>query len=117
MNFKTDYDKLHVNIFPTIRSIHYMDKWGIYIGCTKPVHIAKKFAFKAKLVSFQDLPINDIPLSLLQYDTNPFDIINHNDFLNLINSFIPSHYMPTALTTMKRIMWWEKVVDSERRLC
>ncbi len=114
MNFKHDYDKLERDVFPTVRSKGYMKKHGIgiesfnYHGeCCDEVKTPTK-TFTAQLIAFEDEPIQHMPLSFLKYDAAPIPINSHQDFVDLLNSFIPQGN-PHKLTTVKRILWWKKV--------
>jgi len=93
------------NIFPTIRSRGYMEKHGLSIGSLEDVR-SPNMKFQAQLIDFEDWKICDIELVFLQYDAYPIPITSHQDFVDLLNSFIK--WDSNKITTIKRILWWMK---------
>ncbi len=107
MNFKHDYDKLERDVFPTVRSKGYMKKHGLKIGSRDNVTQPSGF-HKSDLIEFEDEEIGKMPLSFLKYDAAPLPIETKEDYVDLLNSYIPKGN-PHKLTTVKRILWWKKV--------
>jgi len=104
VRFKHDYDKLEKNIFPTIRSIHYLE--GM-VGRIFTVE-SKTKKFEAVYIGHDIKMIKEIPLSFLKYDAAPLPIESHQDFVDLLNSFVPK-YNPNRLSTKKKILFFEKL--------
>jgi len=106
MKFTHKYDKLEGKVFPTVRSIKYMEKHDLSIGSVDDVYIGKDLVGTAVLIAEQRRQISDMHLSFLKYDSN-YDyeeIESHQDYVELLNSFIP--YKSNRLGTTKSILWW-----------
>lgn len=110
VNFKHDYDKLKLAIFPTIRSRGYADKHGFKLGDEVEI-TSPGGSDKALFVDFQDIAIEDIPLSFLRFDTSPLPVKDIQQFVDTLNSFLPEGWGHNQLSTIKRIYWfrWQSV--------
>jgi hypothetical protein len=147
MNFKHNYKKLAMEVFPTIRSVNYMKKHGLAIsGITNvnvyeeqvieeektipdpvsgektlpPITISKFVkSFKATLIGYLDIKIIDIPLEFLRYDAAPLPVKSHEDFVDVLNSFIidktGSVVGCSSVETVKRIHWFQHVGCTAQR--
>ena len=104
-NFSHDYYKLRRPFFTTIRSIKYKAEPG-QIGW---ITLKIKALFLGKIMAYNDMRICDIPLELLKDDAEypGFSINSHEDFVELLNSFLP--YKSNRLTTIKRIFFIRRV--------
>lgn len=104
--FKHDYTKLDREVFLSIRSVNYMKDYNIKQG---PYHQTESPSkrFIVKIITYEDIVIQDIPLILLQYDAHPKVIKSHQDYVDLLNSFVKK-YNPNVITTKKRIIWLKK---------
>ncbi|WP_064496473.1 hypothetical protein [Methanocaldococcus jannaschii] len=108
INFSHDYFKLREQRFTTIRSKHYLKNKGLRVGdVVKIKHPSGEFP--AKIVGVEVKRICDIPLEILKKDAEfeGFNIKTHQDFVDLLNSFIP--YKSNKLTTEKAIIYLERV--------
>ena len=104
--FKHDYTKLDREVFLTIRSVNYMKDRNLKQGPYYPTESPSKRSV-VKIIAYEDMVIQDIPLILLQYDAYPELIEDHDDYVNLLNSFVKK-YNPNVITTKKRIIWLKK---------
>ena len=112
VNFKHDYDKLKMPVFPTIRSKGYSDKHGFKCGDTVAI-TSPSLMGPAIYIDYQDKKIKDIPLCFLQFDASPLPIRSHQDFVDTLNSFLPKGWGHNQLSTVKRIHWfkWTKITE------
>ena len=108
VNFQQRYTKLSRLYFPTIRSTQYIAKHGINLGDIVQITIAKNYFCVAELCGYETATIQEIPLEFLKYDAHPHVIQSHEDFVNLLNSFLPEKWGKNRLTTIKRIYWFAK---------
>lgn len=106
IKFSKAYIKLTQPLFTTIRSVKYLEKYNIKINDIVMINIEGEDIFKAIVVGFYDMKIENMTSELLKYDTNAFNycINNKEEFVDLLNSFIPK-YNPNRLSTKKRLIF------------
>lgn len=107
VKFSHDYEKLMRIIFPTVRSVNYNKEKKFDVGDFVEVH-SPSMKFIAKLINYEDWKICDMELGFIKYDCYPIECESHEDYINLLNSFIPK-FDPNKLNTIKRIYWFQKV--------
>lgn len=90
INFSHSYMKLDSKCFTTIRSIHYLRNHEIKVGDKVIITLKKQFDGYAYVVAFYSTSIERMPLRLLKFDANQYEkvpISDHQDFIDLLNSF------------------------------
>jgi len=116
MNFSHYYDKLNYAVFPTVRSVNYMDKHNLKIGSIDDIYVKRKFIGRAKLIVYQIQKIKEMSLNFLRYDSTCDEldeIIDKKDYIDLLNSFLPAGWGHNRLTTTKAILWWRWILKNE----
>jgi len=108
VNFKHKYYKLDHDIFPTVRSVNYNGKHGIRAGSVENVNVDHICKGRAMLIHVEQKQIEQMSLAFLQFDANhPLGkIYVRQDYIDLLNSFLPKGWGKNTLTTMKAILWW-----------
>lgn len=122
-----------MEVFPTIRSVNYMKSHKLAISEIIRVNVYEdqiieyakldddkditlsKFlkSFDAVLIGYLDIKIKNIPLEFLKWDAAPLLVKSHQDFVDVINSFIVDQYKSpigqSTIETVKRIHWFQHV--------
>ena len=89
LNFSHDYYKLRNELFSTIRG---KTKFKYYkIGDIINVNVNRKLLCPILILNKVLMEIADIDLTILELDAKypGFEIMDHHDFVDLLNSFIP----------------------------
>ena len=109
-NFKHDYYKLGNDKFTTIRGRVQFDKFEK--GDIVPIHKQGKIIFYAQIETKQLRTIKSLSLPFLKSDAEypGFEIKCHHDFVDLLNSFLPSYYTQSTVDSIKTVFFLKKVV-------
>lgn len=105
IKFSHDYDKLMSKIFPTVRSVDYMEEHELKIGDIVDI-VSPLMRFNAKIIDFEDWKICDMELGFLKYDCYPIPCESYQDYVDLLNSFIK--FKSNKISTKKRVIWLQK---------
>ena len=105
VKFTHNYDKSNDRVFTTVRSVNYMKKHNLLLGSIDTVTFPDK-KFLGKLIAYQDLTINNMSLDLLKYDVSPLPCETKEDFVDILNSFLPLGWGHNTIWTTKRLMVW-----------
>jgi hypothetical protein len=112
MNFEQHWTKLRLKIYPSIRSVDYVETHDLQINKVDKTSIGGIFNHNNKLLGFQNLPIKRIPLSFLRFDVSPTKIKNKQGFVDLMNDLVKKfkgYDGKNTLDTTKSIMWFENL--------
>lgn len=108
VKFRHKFYKLYKDEFTTIRSKKYVKNNRLSIG--EIVNIKSPIGnFNVEVTDIKIRKICDIPLDILKEDGDypNFEIKLHQDFVDLLNTFIP--YKSNKLTTEKAIIYFRKI--------
>jgi len=110
MNFSHTYYKLDHFIFPTVRSVNYLERHRLEVGDWDKLYIRGKKIGSIYIIGRENKAIKDMSLGFLQFDGNcpDFHINTKQDYINLLNSFLPKGWGHNNLNTIKSIIWCQK---------
>ena len=112
VNFTHRYFKLDHIIFPTVRSTGYVEKHSLQFGGQIPIYIAKAQVGWAILLKEEQKAIEEMNIAFLRFDASSprTHIGTHQDYIDLLNSFLPEGWGRTTGKTIKSILWmrWTK---------
>jgi len=111
MKFSHYYYKLHEKVFPTVRSVKYLEDHNLSIGDIDEIFINNISKGNAVVIAEQQYIISNMGLAFLKYDAESpkTHIETHQEYVDLLNSFI--RFDSNRLGTTKSVLWmaWIKM--------
>ena len=95
-----------------MRSTGYVEKHNLQYGGQEPIFVAKKQVGFGILLKEERKAIKDMNIAFLRFDASSpsTHIGSHQDYIDLLNSFLPEGWGRTTGETIKSILWmrWTK---------
>ena len=106
MNFSHRYYKLKRKVFPSVRSVNYMNDNKLKIGDFDKIFVKGKLDGNAKIIAEEGNRIMNMSLAFLKYDSESHEthIETVQEYIDLLNSFIRP-WSSNKSQTIKSIIW------------
>lgn len=110
LNFKHLYYKLQLHEFPTVRGKYSYNKFSI--DELVEVRVDKKQFGTAILFGKEIVKLNDLSLEFMKLDGEytGFVINTKQDYVDLLNSFLPEIYQKATLESEKTIFYFRNQI-------